>query len=100
MGLELSSPTPSCNVTLLKDSFIVVSGFKGRVIGSPLLGCTKPHAVTFTNTLTNLFPIKSYSWSFGDGTTSTVKTPPAKTYADTGTYRLQCIAVDTFGIYL
>ncbi|MBL7799598.1 MAG: PKD domain-containing protein [Chitinophagales bacterium] len=97
VGLELSSPTPSCNVTLLKDSFIVVSGFKGQVIGSPLLGCTKPHTVTFTNTLTNLFPIKSYSWSFGDGTTSSVKTPPAKTYADTGTYRLQCIAVDTFG---
>jgi PKD repeat protein len=40
---------------------------------------TAPSTVTFTNTSTG--SPTTYSWAFGDGTTSTVANPPPKTYA-------------------
>jgi gliding motility-associated-like protein len=97
VGMEVMSSTPNCNVTLLKDSFVIVSGFSGSASASPLGGCTTPHNVSFSNTLTNFFPIKSYAWTFGDGITSNLKIPPSKNYPDTGTYQIGLVATDTFG---
>lgn len=98
VGLELTSPTPSCNVTLLIDSFVFATGLTGNATVSPLVACTAPHTVNFTNNLTsNTNSVITYLWQFGDGSTSTAKTPPAKTYQDTGVYQLKLTATDANG---
>jgi len=40
--------------------------------------------VTFSNLSFNTDQNSTYAWSFGDGTTSTLKAPPAKTYGSEG----------------
>ncbi len=98
VGVELTSPTPSCNVTLLLDSFVYATGFKGIASATPLLSCTAPHTVTFANTLESTTAAGiTYSWNFGDGSTSNVKIPPAKTYSDTGVYQIKFTATDAAG---
>ncbi len=42
--------------------------------------------VTFTNQSEAFAPIQAYHWDFGDGTTSSLPTPPAKLYAAPGNY--------------
>jgi len=98
VGVELTSPTPSCNVTLLLDSFVYATGFKGIAAANPLLSCTAPHTLSFSNTLESTTAAGiTYSWSFGDGTTSNVKIPPAKIYSDTGVYQIKLTATDAAG---
>lgn len=41
--------------------------------------------------------IESYTWNFGDGTTATGATPPAKTFAVAGTYIVRLTIRDSFG---
>lgn len=41
--------------------------------------------------------ISSYSWDFGDSTTSNVQNPPVKTYAATGTYNITLVCNITSG---
>lgn len=47
------------------------------------IGCTVPLTLTFNNQSTGG---NSYSWSFGNGQTSTVQSPPAQTYTSAGNY--------------
>ena len=54
-----------------------------------------PLAVSFTNTTTGT--VTSWKWDFGDGTTSTVKSPPAHTYAQSGAYTVSLTATNTGG---
>lgn len=49
---------------------------------TPSTGCG-PVTVNFANTST---AATTYSWNFGDGTTSNVQNPPSKTYSTVGTY--------------
>jgi PKD repeat protein len=49
--------------------------------------------VTFTDQSTTSGTIQSWSWTFGDGTTSTVKNP-VKTYANYGTYTVKLTVSD------
>lgn len=56
---------------------------------TPPQGC-EPHTVTFTNTSENA---ESYTWNFGDGTTST-DTNPTHIYTQVGTYNVSLIAVN------
>lgn len=51
-----------------------------------------PTAITFTNTTTGTETGYNWAWSFGDATTSTVKTPPAKAYGNPGTYTIKLTA--------
>ena len=56
-------------------------------------GCTAPCTVSFTNSSTNAV---SYSWDFGDGTTSTLANPN-KTYTAGGTYSVILTATNPAG---
>lgn len=54
-----------------------------------------PLNVTFTNTSTNAL---SYSWDFGDGTTSTLAAPGTHTYAAPGQYTVALTAKNRNGV--
>lgn len=56
-------------------------------------GCTAPCSVGFSNTSTNA---TSYSWDFGDGTTST-NANPTKSYSSGGTYSVILTATNAAG---
>jgi len=56
-------------------------------------GCTAPCNVSFANTSSNAI---SYSWDFGDGTTSTLANPN-KTYTAGGTYSVILTATNPAG---
>ncbi|MFT4216805.1 MAG: PKD domain-containing protein [Micropruina sp.] len=54
--------------------------------------------VTFTEASTDPDgTIASYLWNFGDGTTSTVKNPPVKTYGSAGTFTVTLTVTDNGG---
>ncbi len=86
-----------CADTLIRSNLVTI----GRPTASFNLGNTSICAGTnasFTNTSTGA---SSYQWSFGDNTTSTAVTPPAKAYNTAGTYTIRLIAIqgncrDTF----
>ena len=66
--------------------------------GTPTTGVA-PLAVTFSSngTFDSGGAIASYSWVFGDGTTSTAANP-AKTYTTAGTYQARLTAQDSGGL--
>lgn len=50
-----------------------------------------PGIVNFSPNINVNFPqVADYTWSFGNGNTSTVKNPPAQTYSSTGTVVASC----------
>lgn len=69
------------------------------VLLAALLGLTAPRAaftvacVRNVCTVTNLSSgANRFQWTFGDGTTSTLKAPPAHAYGATGTYAIRLVA--------
>lgn len=62
---------------------------------APLTG-TAPLTVGFTNNSTGSKPL-TYLWNFGDGTTSTAKNPPNKTYA-AGNWTVTLVVTDSAGL--
>ena len=59
-----------------------------------LLDSCGPYIAQFTNTSTDHLGTPVYQWYFGDGTTYTGPTPPAHTYADSGTYVVTLVMSD------
>lgn len=59
-------------------------------------GCT-PLTVSFNNTSTSYFTNPSYSWSFGDNTTSNQKNPSSKIYTTPGNYEIVLVVNDSCG---
>lgn len=57
---------------------------------TPSGGCA-PYSAIFTN---SSLAGETFEWDFGDGTTFTGSTPPAKLYANAGTYKIRLIAID------
>lgn len=54
---------------------------KFTISGNRTVPAGTNHVITYTNTSTNgTSPIATYEWNFGNGTTSTVRNPPAVTY--------------------
>ena len=61
--------------------------------GNNLFACTAPLTTTFTNTSSDGI---SYSWSFGDGSTSTTVNP-VHTYTSNGIYTVMLVVQNTNG---
>lgn len=57
------------------------------------VGCSTPFSASFTNNSTGA---ASYTWSFGDGSTST-STSPTHSYTSLGIYDIQLIAISSNG---
>ncbi|MCH2044111.1 MAG: T9SS type A sorting domain-containing protein [Saprospiraceae bacterium] len=98
----------SVNVAILGDVdqdiplvFIVEPDSSAAFFSSSTFACDSA-TISFTNNIaSNGDPNVTYSWDFGDGTTSTLENPPAVFYGDTGTYVVQYTAiVDTFPYFL
>ena len=66
---------------------------QGNFTIAPDPPCPAPIAIQFNNLTTGA---SSYSWSFGDGGTSTL-TSPTHTYLGNGIYNMQLIATSGFG---
>jgi len=81
-----------CSDTLVKPAFIVVH--KPIAFFSTATTACQNRAVTFNNTSTgsNL----TYSWSFGDGGSSTLQAP-VHFYMNTGTYTVSLVVTDDLG---
>ena len=45
--------------------------------------------ISFTNTSESFAPISAYYWDFGDGSSSTLQSPPPKLYAQPGNYTVK-----------
>lgn len=83
-----------CTNSLTKNNHI-------KIIGKPVTAftanqtssCNAPFQVTFSNTTTNA---TSFSWSFGDGNTSTA-TNPVHTYTASGSYTVRLISTGVNG---
>jgi PKD repeat protein len=85
-----STNTKSNHIVVNNSSSQPVAGFTV----SPTNGAA-PLSVSFTDTSTGGAPT-SWSWSFGDGTTSTAQNP-ANTYINPGAYSAQLIASNAGG---
>ncbi|MFY8091833.1 MAG: PKD domain-containing protein [Chitinophagaceae bacterium] len=70
-------------------------------VSSSTSQCLTGNSFTFNNTSSNTAGTPasgmSYLWKFGDGSTSTLQNPPAKSYAAWGDYDVQLFATVTSG---
>ncbi|MEO6902480.1 MAG: PKD domain-containing protein [Bacteroidia bacterium] len=82
-GNTSSTPGTKPVVTILESP-------KAIFTASPLSSCTAPLTVTLTNTSVAA-ATATYKWTFGDGSTSAVKIPPAHLYNTLGTYPITLI---------
>ena len=86
-SVTMNANYPGCDKTATQ-TIIVGSGVNANFNSPNRMGCTVPHTVDFTNLSTGA---SSYSWSFGDGGTSTNATP-SHTYSTMGNYHVTLIA--------
>lgn len=87
------SPTnlsSNCNELGLKIAFNLGAAEVAINASPRATGCV-PLTVQFQATLNN---VQSYTWYFGDGTTSPVMNP-IHTYTDTGNYRVMLVGIDS-----
>ncbi len=93
VSLTASSSSQSCNDIETKTSYITVSvGPTASFTGSPTSG-EVPLTVTFSNASSGA---TSYSWTFGDGGTSTAANP-SHTYNSAGTFTVALTATNACG---
>lgn len=84
-----------CNTSSLTRTFVVTDKPKAR-FANIVSNCI-PVTVNFSNTASSYFVNQTYSWDFGDGTTSTLKNPPSKVYYTAGNYTVRLIVSDSCG---
>ncbi len=77
-----------CIDTAMREDYIIVLEPDARFSMDPLVDCTEPLKVKFTNTSVGS---DSVFWRLGDGTTST-QNNPSHTYTANGTYTITLIA--------
>ena len=83
-----------CKDTLVKPDYIVIQKPFLSFNNLPQQGCA-PFTWTFGATVNSVTPVQSYSWSFGDGTTST-SVNPTHTFS-AGLYDIQLIITTAGG---
>jgi gliding motility-associated-like protein len=97
VSLELTTAYESCNKTEIFPDFIEVSNppnVNFTTTPSPPSSCTAPLTVTFNNTSAAGL---TYTWDFGNGTTSTEEDPPAVTYDAVGVYAVTLTGTNALG---
>ncbi len=72
-----------CSKTISVNTLIQIQPPQAAINNLPEMGCA-PLTHSFSASINSLFPVTSYLWDFGDGTTSTLANPthvfPAGTY--------------------
>ncbi|MBI3501887.1 MAG: PKD domain-containing protein [Bacteroidetes bacterium] len=83
--LTVTNANGTCNATITKNAFILISPPVANFIHVPDSGCV-PLTVNFTSTSSSAIdPIVIYAWNFGDGGNSALQNP-VHTYTATGVY--------------
>ena len=90
-----SSINPSCTIVLNGLDTIKIDDIKAGYKLSSLQNCGAT-SIQFTDTTRNFFPIASWQWKFGDGTSSTQQNPQ-HIYTTSNTYTIQLIVTTTSG---
>lgn len=85
-----------CSSSLTLSLYIHVYSRPTVSFGAPIVGfCHAPGTVNFTNSSGGAAPL-TYSWSFGDGGTSSAATP-GHTYSSAGVYTVKLVVTDGNG---
>lgn len=87
----------ACATNVQATKTITVYGKPRALIRGLKNGCA-PLTVTLQDSTRNTSPNATYSWSFGNGQTSTAKNPTAVTYTVAGTYNVKLVVTDTCGV--
>jgi len=86
----------NCSDTLLLTNYITVSDVPVvNFAADDAIGCQIPFTVNFTDNTTGTGPF-TYSWSFGDGSFSTLQNPQ-HTYTSFGNYTVSLTVTNPFG---
>lgn len=100
VSLEIITNLPSCDAAQLYPNAIVTSdrpNVEFTTNPDPPSACVAPLNVSFANNTTSASGPLTYSWKFGEGTTSTDETPASVDYTADGDYPVVLIATDTNG---
>ena len=73
--------------TTIKKYITAYEAPQALFIADKTSSCAQPLTVNFSNLSTGLKGTDQFTWNFGDGTTSSAKSPQ-KTYTDTGKYQV------------
>jgi gliding motility-associated-like protein len=85
-----------CTASLTKTAHIHVRNPPvPNFSATPVVICNPPGVVTFSNISSGSGPL-TYSWTFGDGGTSTA-TSPSHTYSSPGSYTVKLVVTDIYG---
>ncbi len=70
----IAANSNGCNDTLVKKAYIKIRKPVIKFPNLPAEGCI-PHAITFSSNISSADSVISYKWEFGDGNSSTEKSP-------------------------
>ncbi|MGZ4030270.1 MAG: PKD domain-containing protein [Bacteroidia bacterium] len=84
----ITADSNGCTNSKVK-TITVIAPPNASFVAAPISACTAPLSVTFTNTSTSSGPV-TYSWDFGNGSTSTLQNP-STTYTAAGSYSVTLI---------
>ena len=94
--LIASNGAGGCSDSITQKAFVKISPpVITSFVNLPFRECA-PATVPFNANIDSTEPIKSFFWNFGDGTTSTSRSP-VHTYNNTGTYDVSLIVVSNSG---
>ncbi|MGG9972708.1 PKD domain-containing protein [Ferruginibacter sp. SUN002] len=91
----IATNSSGCADTIRKTGLVQIVKPKLRMLGLPDSSCA-PFTKTFAYAEQEIDIWNNYKWDFGDGTTSTLKTP-THTYTDPGVYTVSLSAITTDG---
>ncbi|MBC7849148.1 MAG: PKD domain-containing protein, partial [Chitinophagaceae bacterium] len=95
ISLRVTSSTGCVGAIAIGNYIRIVSGVTAEFSSTPAATCRPPYIVNFSDLTSGPGNI-TYSWDFGNSTTSTLQNPVA-TYAAPGTYTVSLTASSEFG---
>ncbi len=99
ISINLQTNYESCNLTEIFPDVVTasaVTGLEFTTDPAPATSCTAPLLVSVDNITTDNDPL-TWSWNFGNGTTSSEENPGPETYTADGSYEIELIATDAIG---